>query len=225
MTAIPLSYIARNLLARKLTTVLTAGGMALVVYVFATVLMLAAGLEQTLVATGPARQRDRDPPRRRRPRCRAASTALPRRSSRRCRTSPPARTARKLLSKEPVVLISLPKRETGKPSNVVIRGVTAHGLDAASAGEDRRGPHVPAGHVGDHRRPRDRARAFAARAWARRCASRSATGPWSACSTRGAPGFNSEIWGDAEQLLQAFRRLGFSALIFRLADAGSLRRR
>ena len=50
--AIPFSYIARNLAARKLTTALTAGGMALVVYVFATVLMLAAGLEQTLVATG-----------------------------------------------------------------------------------------------------------------------------------------------------------------------------
>ena len=52
MVNIPLAYIARNLTARKLTTLLTAGGMALVVYVFATVLMLAAGLEQTLVATG-----------------------------------------------------------------------------------------------------------------------------------------------------------------------------
>ena len=50
--AIPLNYIARNLVARRLTTALTAGGMALVVYVFATVLMLAAGLEKTLVATG-----------------------------------------------------------------------------------------------------------------------------------------------------------------------------
>ena len=49
---VPLSYIARNLVARRLTTALTAGGMALVVYVFATVLMLSAGLEQTLVATG-----------------------------------------------------------------------------------------------------------------------------------------------------------------------------
>ncbi|MEO6748816.1 MAG: ABC transporter permease, partial [Casimicrobiaceae bacterium] len=49
---IPLAYIARNLSARKLTTTLTAGGMALVVYVFATVLMLSAGLEKTLVATG-----------------------------------------------------------------------------------------------------------------------------------------------------------------------------
>src|SRR5881296_3926677 len=50
--AIPVNYVFRNLVARRLTTALTAGGMALVVYVFATVLMLAAGLEATLVATG-----------------------------------------------------------------------------------------------------------------------------------------------------------------------------
>src|ERR1700750_1600789 len=49
---IPFSYIVRNMLARRLTTALTAGGMALVVYVFATVLMLAAGLRPTLVSTG-----------------------------------------------------------------------------------------------------------------------------------------------------------------------------
>ena len=42
--SIPLSYTLRNLAARKLTTVLTAGGMALVVFVFATVLMLEEGL-------------------------------------------------------------------------------------------------------------------------------------------------------------------------------------
>ena len=52
--AIPLSYSLRNLGARKLTTLLTAGGMALVVFVFAAVLMLAsyhhakqAGLDST----------------------------------------------------------------------------------------------------------------------------------------------------------------------------------
>ena len=52
MTGIPLSYIFRNLWVRKLTTALTAGGMALVVFVFAAVLMLAAGLKKTLVDTG-----------------------------------------------------------------------------------------------------------------------------------------------------------------------------
>ena len=49
---VPFTYIVRNLFARRLTTALTAGGMALVVYVFATVLMLSAGLRATLVATG-----------------------------------------------------------------------------------------------------------------------------------------------------------------------------
>ena len=49
---IPLSYSYRNLVTRRLTTALTAGGMALVVFVFAAVLMLAEGLRQTLVATG-----------------------------------------------------------------------------------------------------------------------------------------------------------------------------
>jgi ABC-type antimicrobial peptide transport system permease subunit len=35
----------------------------------------------------------------------------------------------------------------------------------------------------------------------------------------GRTGFDSEIWGDAEQMLQAFRRTGFSAVIFKLADS------
>ena len=49
---VPLNYIARNLWTRRLTTVLTAGGLALVVFVFAAVLMLDAGLKRTLVTTG-----------------------------------------------------------------------------------------------------------------------------------------------------------------------------
>jgi ABC-type antimicrobial peptide transport system permease subunit len=35
----------------------------------------------------------------------------------------------------------------------------------------------------------------------------------------GKSGFDSEIWGDAEQLMQAFRRPVFSTVVFRLADA------
>jgi ABC-type antimicrobial peptide transport system permease subunit len=34
----------------------------------------------------------------------------------------------------------------------------------------------------------------------------------------GHTGFDSEIWGDAEQMLQAFRRTGYSSMLFRLAD-------
>lgn len=49
---IPISYNVRNLWARRLTTMLTVSGIALVVFVFAAVLMLAQGVEDTLVATG-----------------------------------------------------------------------------------------------------------------------------------------------------------------------------
>ena len=49
---VPISYSIRNLWTRRLTTVLTASGMALVVFVFAAILMLAQGLRQTLVTTG-----------------------------------------------------------------------------------------------------------------------------------------------------------------------------
>ena len=50
--AIPFSYSFRNLWTRRLTTVLTASGMALVVFVFASILMLSEGLRKTLVDTG-----------------------------------------------------------------------------------------------------------------------------------------------------------------------------
>ena len=49
---IPLKYTLRNFKSRKLTTAITITGIALVVFVFAAVLMLAYGIQKTLVATG-----------------------------------------------------------------------------------------------------------------------------------------------------------------------------
>jgi ABC-type antimicrobial peptide transport system permease subunit len=220
MNAIPLSYIARNLWARKLTTVLTAAGMALVVYVFATVLMLAAGLKETLVATG---QPDNVIMIRRGSQTEVQS-GVDRASAAIVETFPEITTGedgRKLMSKEPVVLINLPKRETGSPSNVVIRGVTPEGLALRpqvrivegrlfrpGTSEIVAGRSISAGFrgaaIGETLR-------FAQRDW-------TVVGVFDA----GRTGFNSEIWGDAEQLLQAFRRTAFSALVFRLDDPASL---
>ena len=215
--AIPVTYIVRNLAARRLTTVLTAGGMALVVYVFATVLMLSAGLEATLVATG---QYD--------------NVVVIRRSAQTEVQSGVDRTqagiveslpgvaieqdGTRLVSKEPVVLINLPKRDTGKPSNVVIRGVTPIGLVL------RPQVHIVEGRMfrpGTSEIVTGRSIAkgfqgaglgetlhFAQRDWL-------VVGVFDAQRT----GFDSELWGDAEQMLQAFRRTAFSALIFRLADS------
>ncbi len=49
---IPFAYIWRSLWARRLTTALTLGGIALVAFVFAAVLMLSRGVEDTLIETG-----------------------------------------------------------------------------------------------------------------------------------------------------------------------------
>ena len=50
--AIPFKYSIKNFGSRKLTTIITIAGIALVVFVFAAVLMMANGIEETLVATG-----------------------------------------------------------------------------------------------------------------------------------------------------------------------------
>jgi len=47
----PCAYSWKNLWARRLATALTAAGLALVVHVFATVLMLSEGLQKILVAS------------------------------------------------------------------------------------------------------------------------------------------------------------------------------
>ena len=108
---IPFSYILRNVAARRLTTALTAGGMALVVYVFATVLMLAAGLERTLVATG----QDDNVVVIRRASQTEVQSGVDRVQAGIVESLPDiavGRDGQKLISKEPVVLINLPKRDS-----------------------------------------------------------------------------------------------------------------
>src|SRR5262245_28479342 len=124
---IPISYSVRNLWTRKLTTVLTAGGMALVVFVFAAVLMLDAGLHQALVATG---QYDNIVVTRR-----AAGnevqSGVERAQAAIVGSQPeiaigPGGAA--MVSKETVVLIAQPKRGTGVPTNITVRGLGPEGL-------------------------------------------------------------------------------------------------
>jgi len=214
--AIPVGYIARNLVARRLTTTLTAGGMALVVYVFATVLMLSAGLEKTLVATG----QDDNVVVIRRSSQTEVQSGIARAQAEVVETLPQIALTgdgRPLISKEPVVLINLAKRSSGKPANVVIRGVTANGLTLRpqvklvegrmfrpGTAEIIAGRSVADGFQGAGLGETLR---FASRDW-------KIVGVFDAGHTA----FDSEIWGDAEQMLQAFRRTGFSSLLFRLND-------
>lgn len=214
--AIPVNYIARNLVARRLTTALTAGGMALVVYVFATVLMLSAGLEQTLVATG----QDDNVVVIRRGSQTEVQSGIARLQAGIVESLPEialGADGRPMVSKEPVVLINLPKRSNGKAANVVIRGVTPAGLALRpqvrlvegrmfrpGTAEVIAGRSIADGFQGAGLGETLR---FASRDW-------TIVGVFDAGHTA----FDSEIWGDAEQMLQAFRRNGYSSLLFRLND-------
>lgn len=216
MKPIPLSYSLRNLWARRLTTLLTAGGMALVVFVFATVLMLGQGLRETLVDTG-----------------RADNVVVIRKGSETEVQSVVERNqaalveslpqivrgagGQPLVSKETVVLITLAKRSGGKPANVIIRGVGEAGMVLRPQLQIVEGRMFRPGSeeivVGSGISGRFRgvglgeAVRFGGREWR-------VVGIFDA----GRSGFDSEIWGDVEQLLQTFRRQAFSSLLFRLAD-------
>jgi ABC-type lipoprotein release transport system permease subunit len=215
---IPLSYSYRNLLARRLTTLLTAAGMALVIFVFAAVLMLSEGLRRTLVATGSYDNAVV---------LRAGSESEVQSSVDRTQAGiigaqPEValdKDGRRMVADEAIVLVNLPKREGGQMANVIIRGVQP------GSQELRREVKLSAG-----RFPRPGSTEIVAGAQiARRFQGaglgeslRFAMRTWRVVGVMeaGNTGFSSEIWGDVEQLLQAFRRTTFSSVILRLRDPG-----
>ena len=217
--SIPLSYTWRNLAARKLTTLLTACGMALVVFVFATVLMLEEGLRRDMVDTGSP---DNVIVTRR-----SAGTevqSLVERDQAAIVENQPevaySIDGVRLASKETIVLIALAKRDSNKASNVLIRGVGQKGIELRPqveimegrmfhpgsteiiAGKNIAERYKGAG-VGETLR-------FAQREW-------TVVGIMDA----GKSGFDSEIWGDVDQLMQAFRRPVYSSVILKLNDAAT----
>jgi ABC-type antimicrobial peptide transport system permease subunit len=123
-----------------------------------------------------------------------------------------------LVAKELVVLINLPKRGSNKLANVVIRGISENSmilrpqvkliegrLPKAGSSEIIAGQSIAkrfkGGAVSETLR-------FAMRDWM-------IVGVFDAGNT----GFSSEIWGDVDQLMQAFRRPVFSSVIFKLRDS------
>lgn len=217
MRAVPLTYIARNLWVRRVTTTLTAAGMALVVYVFATVLMMTEGIRATLVATG---QPDNVMVLRKGAGA-EINSGISRQQAAIIETLPGIATdeaGRALVSKEPVILNNLAKRGSGKPSNVTMRGTGPAGLALRpqvqliegrmfkpGSSEIVAGRAIANGFAGVQTGGRLR---FGGREW-------TVVGLFDAQRS----GFDSEIWADAEQLMAAFRRTAYSSVIFRLADA------
>jgi ABC-type antimicrobial peptide transport system permease subunit len=209
-----LAYSLRNLLTRRLTTALTAGGMALVVFAFAAILMLAEGLERTLVDSG---SYDNVVVLRRSANSEVQST-VSRLEAAIVETQPEIAGGAgplPLAAREVVVLINLRKRGSESTSNVTIRGVSESSLTLRpqirmTAGRMPR-PGLSEIMVGEGIARRfqnagyNETLSFANRDW-------TVVGLFDAGNT----GFNSEIWGDAEQFMQAFRRQAYSSVIFRL---------
>jgi ABC-type lipoprotein release transport system permease subunit len=217
--AVPLSYSIRNLWKRRLTTVLTVSGMALVVFVFAAVLMMAAGLQKTLVDTGSADNVVV---------VRKGSTSEVMSGIERNQASivemlpqvAMSADGQRLVAKESVVLIALQKHGTEKTSshsNVVVRGVQAQSLPLRSQVKIASGRMFKMGSseviVGN-----SIAKGFqgvglqGTLSWGMR--TWTVVGIFDAGNT----GFSSEIWGDVDQVMQAFRRPVYSSLIFKLQD-------
>ena len=218
MMRIPFSYVWRSLWARRLTTALTVGGVALVVFVFAGVLMLARGLEATLVETGSpdnvivlrrsatselSSQLDR-----------ATADALEAESG-----VGRATDGRPLLSREVMLIINLYKKKSGALGNVSTRGVSPRALEL------RHGTRIIQGRpfqFGTHEVVVGKSIAAQFKGVNLGAELAFAGDRWTivGITDAGGTGFDSEIWGDVDQFMQAAGRPVYSSLTFRLTDPG-----
>jgi ABC-type antimicrobial peptide transport system permease subunit len=122
-----------------------------------------------------------------------------------------------LVSKETLVLIAIPKKGADKPANLVVRGMPPLGFTLR--------PQV---RIVDGRafRPGSSeivvgqgvADAFEGVAIGQRL--RFANREWTVVGVfdGGKSGFDSEVWGDVEQMMQAFRRTTYSSVAVKLQD-------
>ena len=211
---IPFKYILRNFKSRRLTTAITVAGIALVVFVFAAVLMMAYGIQKTLVATGEpdnviiARKSANG----------EISSIVVRDDYNTILTLPhiaKSKDGKPLASGETVVIINLNKKSGGL-SNVTVRGVAQEAFILR--------PHV---HIIEGRNFQPGAREVIVGSSVAKNFFGVALGntvtfggdSWTIVGRfeAGKSGFDSEMWGDNDQLQGAFKRQGgYSTVTFKL---------
>ena len=213
---IPLAYTWRSLWTRKVTTILTLSGISLVVFVFAAVLMLAHGVEKTLADTG---SDDNVIVLRR-----AANSELVSQIGRDAANIIDAQPeisalpgGKPLASNEVFVVINLLKKESNDMGNVSVRGISPEAFQMRehvkiSAGRPFQfGTHEII--IGKNIATRFQGTEigklvlFGGDSW-------TIVGQFDDDGS----GFESEIWGDVEQLMPAFGRPVFSSITFRLRN-------
>ncbi len=217
--AVPLNYSIRNLLNRKFTTILTAGGMALVTFVFSAVMMLAAGLEQTLVDSGSpnnvivlrgAAETE-------------VSSSIERNQADIITTQPEVEqdsTGNQVAAKETLVLVTLPKKKTANPTNVVIRGASRHSVELRPQIKLLSGRIPKPGRfevMAGMNISRNIEGASLGETLKLGMVSWKVVGIFDAGNTA----FNSELWADCDQIMAAFRRNSYSVVVMRVPGNNS----
>jgi ABC-type lipoprotein release transport system permease subunit len=218
---LPLQYNLRNLVVRRTMTLMTAGGIALVVAVLVLTLALAHGFSATMVSTGRTDNAIV---------LRGGATSemmsgLSRETARVLEADPAVARGpdgEPLALAEMVVLVNLGRRgDPAASSNVTVRGVDPRvvslrpeialregrmfrpGMDEVVVGRNL-GQRFEGCRLGEtvHMGGRD----------------------WRVVGTfdAGGSGFDSEVWGDCEALMPVFDRDGFSSLTLRLVDPARL---
>lgn len=213
----PVIYNLRHLLVRKVSTALTAAGIAMVVFIFTSMLAFVAGFRGALTSTG----REDNVIVMRAGATSEIESGITRDMAALVRVAPEASRdagGTPLSSSDLVVVITRPKRGApDEPANVTVRGVTpgAFALRPGVRIVDGRSfrPGLNEVIVGksltrriEGTRPGDTMR-FAGRDW-------NVVGTFEADGSS----WESEIWGDAELLLPAFDRQGYQSITFRLSD-------
>jgi ABC-type lipoprotein release transport system permease subunit len=212
---IPLSYSVRSILRRRFSAFATAGGLGLVVFVFAAVLMLARGVEETLKSTGVRENAIL---------LRKGSTSeltsfVSREAAKAFAADPAVATegGRQVASPELFVIFQLQRIDKSGTANVGIRGVSKDGWELLRSKSikllDGRPPQWATSEVMIGKSARGRylgaeigqSITIARRQW-------QVVGIFDA----GGAAFESEIWADADQVADAGRRTGYSTLTVRL---------
>jgi putative ABC transport system permease protein len=209
-------YMKRSLVSRPVTFLLTLGGISLVGFVFAAVFMLAKGLEKTLVETGS----DDNVIVLRRAAQAELMSQIDRDAVNILRTQPEIALGpdnRPLATADIFVIVNLLKKGTGDMGNVTVRGVEQEAMALRKRVKLVEGRMFTFGTtevvVGANI-----AKHFEGVAIGRRL--KFGGGLWTVVGIfdAGGSGFDSEIWGDVDQIMPSFGRPVFSSLTFRMKD-------
>jgi putative ABC transport system permease protein len=211
--AIPLKYNLRNLVVRRVSTLMTVFTIALVVAVFIAIMALANGLNAALVSTGtpeniviirPGSQTE-------------VNSQVSREGFQVIQTLPGiARDAqgKPMASAEIAALVNLPRRDTGEATNVTVRGVTEAGFAIRPAIKLVQGRMFKPG-IGEAIVSRKIAERFSSTGMGE--VVRLGRRDWTIVGLfeAGGSAFDSEIWTEANDVADAFERTNYSSVIVR----------